>query len=447
MLKNFRRIIDVDPNVQMVLLFRLWTIFAGIITVFAIPHYLTEIQQGYYYTFLSIIALQALFDLGLAQTVIQISSHEFAHIEINSTYIGSENQNIAKLAYLKCTVDRWYRWVGVAFVIFTTLSGVVYFVLFSTGSNMQWLGPWIALVVTTGINLVLSPRLAIVEGAGWTGHVALLRLTQSAIGYAFLVASLVAGAGLWSVVAVPFVANLCSLAWLRWRDNPYEAVPAYLHGLYDHSPWRIEILGLQWRVAIAWLGGYFASQVIVPVVFALQGAGEAGKLGLALQIFTAVQALGMSWISARIPLFGQLIARGDRVALRGQFNRAATSAILVSAIFSTIVVIVLYIARHNNFFLSDRIPSELAIVALAGVSVIGTVIYALAAYMRAHKEEPLVFSSLMIGVVMFIAALLCGRIGTDAVVFAYAGVMALINLPWTIAIFRTYRRRGNLETS
>lgn len=440
MLTIVRRTLDLDRNVLKVLIFRLWTIFAGIVTVITIPRFLSGESQGYYYTFLSIVALQALFDLGLSQTVAQISSHEFAHVNLDRLREIGFTPHVAKLAYVKATVTRWYRWVGGAFIVIVSLVGVGYFALFGAKVDEQWLGPWIALVVTTGINLILSPRLAIVEGAGWTGAIAVVRLVQSIAGYILLAAALAVGAGLWSAMMVPFAANLVSWAWLRGRANPYRAIPIYPAAGHDHTPWRAEILGLQWRVAIAWLGGYFASQVIVPVAFALQGPEPAGRIGLGLQVFGAVQALGMSWISARVPRFGQLIARGDHKALKAQFVRAAVSATGVSMIVALAVVMVLAIARSEGMFLAQRIPSMSATMLLAGNAVFGTIIYVMAAYMRAHKEEPLVLSSLVIGGMTLLAAIAGARLGGDAVVLAYACVTLFLNLPWTAAIFCRYYR-------
>lgn len=436
---------DMDPNVWRVLIFRIWNIIAGIISVLAIPFYLPADVQGYYYTFLSIVALQALFDLGLSQTVLQVSSHEFAHTDFTKVENASLDRHIAKLAYLKGTITRWYRWVGSIFVAVVVLAGTTYFSLFGEKGAAHWFGPWVALVVATAANLTLSPRLAMVEGAGWTGSVASLRLVQSIIGHALLVASLAAGAGLWSVAAVPFTTSLFTFAWLRWRDNPYAAIPVYEAGGHDHKPWHVELVGLQWRVALAWLGGYFASQILVPVVFTLQGADEAGKLGLGLQIFGAVQVLGMAWISARAPLFGRLIARGESTELQARFARAALSSSLVSALISASVVMVLNFVGQTDLFLADRIPSMIVATSLAAVAVLGTVIHALAAYMRAHKEEPLVLSSLVIGGMTLCVAILGARISTDWAAIAYACVAAFVNLPWTIAIFRRYSHRNIMD--
>lgn len=442
MLKLTQKLLGYDRNVITVLIYRVWVIFAGIITIFSIPRFLSINEQGYYYTFLSVVALQVLFDLGLSQTVTQVTSHEFAHIELMGSYDVRSNAHIGKLAYIKSAVTRWYHWVGGAFVLAVSIFGVAYFGIFGRSIESAWIGPWLLLVVTTGINLALSPKLAMVEGAGWTGAVANLRLFQSVAGYCLLVGCLMGGGRLWSVAAVPGVASICTFIWLRWAVNPYRSIPAYISRVYNDAPWRSEIMGLQWRVGVAWLGGYFGSQVFVPVVFALQGAREAGRLGLGLQIFTAIQGLGMSWVSARMPLFGQLISRRDWAMLKAQFAKAALGAALVTTVFSAVVAIVLTKVGVSHAFMADRVPSSFAIAVLSIVAIFNTIIYVMAAYMRAHKEEPLVISSLVVGIMTFITVFIAGHVSTNAVVLSYAAVAIAINLPWTLLLFLKYYRRN-----
>ena len=446
-MKRIQRFISTsDINVWQVLVYRCWTIVAGIATIVAIPRYLNVDTQGYYYTFLSIVALQTVFDLGLSQTITQISSHEFAHVSTFSTSYGVENREIAKLAYLKYISAKWYLKVGILFVSAVGIGGAFYFGLIGNRVPIIWVGPWIALVVATGLNLMLSPRLAIVEGSGSTGRVAQLRLTQSIVGYSALVVSLMNGAELWSVVAVPATANVMSLAWLAFRPNPYRAIPAFQTMLHDHLPWRSEILGLQWRVSISWIGGYLASQLMVPVAFAIQGAGEAGKVGLGLQIFVSVQSLGMSWISAQVPAFGQLIARAEWTTLKARFKRALISATLLTGSLAFAVVVAVEGASKFDFSFVHRVPSMFAMVLLAVISTLNTLVFGFAAYMRAHKEEPLVVSSTVIGLLTLSGVALAGFRGTDAMIFAYAMVTICLTLPWTLIIFKRYFQRELMVT-
>lgn len=440
-LQRAGKLLLMDRNTRFVLAFRAWNIVAGAGIVIFVPLYLSPQSQGYYFVFLSIVALQALFDLGLSQTLTQVTSHEFAHIDPLRHGGDVSGLRVGKLSYIKVAMASWYWRIGGAFVALVAIGGAVYFSLFGSNDETFWLGPWVALVVSTGLNMVLSPRLAIVEGAGWTGAAAKLRLIQSILGHSCLIACLIAGGELWSIVAVPAVATVCSFFWLRWTCNPYRMIPAYVDGSHNHVPWRSEILGLQWRVALAWLGGYFASQILVPVAFVLQGPEEAGRIGLGLQIFSAIQVLGMSWISARIPLFGQLISHANWPVLKTDFKKAAVSATVMSAAFALVVAVIFESARLMDLWLGARGPSAFAVIALAIVSTLGTAIYAMAAYMRAHKEEPLVTSSLVIGAATLAGAVLGGYINTDAIVAAYAAVTIFVNLPWTVLIFRRYYRR------
>lgn len=443
-MRLLRELLGLDRNVVQVLTYRLWTILAGLITVFFVPRYLSLGSQGYYYTFLSLVAIQALFDLGLSQTVVQISSHEFAHLDVRRDRQLS-NPHIAKLAYLKSTIARWYVWVGAAFAASVSVAGAAYFTIFGKAGPGDWLFPWLLLVGATAVNLLIAPRLALVEGAGLTGRIATLRLVQSALGHSLLIVLLMAGAELWSVVAVPLTANVCSIIWLYRAENPYRALPAYRDQPHDTGTWRKEIIGLQWRVAAAWLGGYFAAQSLVPVLFAVDGAEAAGRIGLGLQIFSAIQALGMSWVSARIPVFGSLIARERWPELRAEFTRSAASASVMTALLALGVGTVLILIHQSQWPLAQRIPSSLAIAVLVVTTTLGTVIYSLAAFMRAHKEEPLVGSSLAIGSLIFIGAVLGGAVSGEVAVGVVGAITLMVNLPWTYMLFRRYYSRANRE--
>jgi multisubunit Na+/H+ antiporter MnhB subunit len=78
---------------------------------------------------------------------------------------------------------------------------------------------------------------------------------------------------------------------------------------------------------------------------------------------------------------------------------------------------------------------------LAVATIASAAVVCLAAYIRAHKEEPLMTSSLVIGCATAASAALAAQLGETYVALAYAGVTILINFPWRYAIYRTYRGR------
>jgi O-antigen/teichoic acid export membrane protein len=56
----------------------------GLISIFFIASYLTKQEQGYYYTFGSILAIQVFFELGLSGIITQFVAHEFASLKWKS---------------------------------------------------------------------------------------------------------------------------------------------------------------------------------------------------------------------------------------------------------------------------------------------------------------------------------------------------------------------------
>lgn len=74
---------------------------AGIFTILFISIYLSKEEQGFYYTFGSIVALQVFFELGLTNILTQFIAHENAHIIWDGERICSGDQlHISRLAHL-----------------------------------------------------------------------------------------------------------------------------------------------------------------------------------------------------------------------------------------------------------------------------------------------------------------------------------------------------------
>ena len=199
------------------------------------------------------------------------------------------------------------------------------------------------------------------------------------------------------------------------------------------------MIGLQWRVALAWLGGYLSWQTIVPIVFAFQGPGEAGRIGLALQISGTLQTLGMSWVAARSPEFSYSISRGEFGTLRELFVRSASYAVATTLLCSTLVAIGIQGIVAVNPSLEYQLPSMTVALILIATATFGTFTYALAAYMRAHKTEPLVISSLVTGAITVALAIIGGQSSAAMVIGLYAFVTLFISTPWTYLLYRRYR--------
>jgi len=427
-LSRLQAITGIDFHVAATLLFRVWGIVAGGVMVFAIPAALGPQQQGYYFTFASLLGLQIFFELGLNQVVVQLVSHEMAYLSWGPRgELVGESAHSDRLKSIVALLRRWYGVAATLFLLLTSLAGAVLFDRTGSLPREFWVGPWLALVGVTAINLYFSPMLAVVEGCGRVGQVARLRLAQSMIGYGLMWAALYAGAGLWAIPLGAGTAGLCTALWLRSGTHllrAFEITTPISPGC--GVDWKREVLPFQWRIAVSWISGYLIFQLFTPFVFVNLGPVAAGRLGIALAIFNALMSVGVSWINAKIP------------ALTAHVTRRSAAFTTAS---SATVVLVVYLLGVFGVPHVDRI-ADLPTLACIAISTSATIfIYAWASYMRAHREEPMLAVSVVGGIVTLIAAYLASRHGTFMTMLVQTVVTLVISVPWTLRLFQRYYRR------
>ena len=77
-LEGLRRFLGLDRAIVFTIMARGWSSLAGLVTLLLIARFLTGAEQGYYYTFGSLVALQIVFELGFSLVILQMASHERA---------------------------------------------------------------------------------------------------------------------------------------------------------------------------------------------------------------------------------------------------------------------------------------------------------------------------------------------------------------------------------
>jgi hypothetical protein len=434
----------IDFHVLMTLLFRGWSILAGAATVLIIPFCLTPVTQGYYYTFASILALQVFFELGLSQILVQLASHEVAHLTPSSDGLSFDGDvgHLDRLASLVRMMRRWYGVAALLFVAGCATMGIVFFL--RKGGTLplgSWLGPWLLLVAASGANLYLSPNLAILEGMGRVGQVARLRLVQACVGNLVLWIALASGLGLWATAAVPLAASACTGFWLRTRSKSLGALARRAATAAQRILWRRDVFPFQWRIALSWISGYFIVSFFTPLVFSQFGAVEAGRLGMALTIFNALSTIGMSWVNAKAPNFAMHIARGERQDLNRLFQSVAIRSNLATILLAIGAVVAVWLLSKFGLSTVKRIAPLPVLVCLAWVTIVNSVIFAAAVFMRAHREEPMLGVSVVTALLTASAAWYGSRYGVFPLMICYASVGTFVALPWTLVLFKRYANR------
>ena len=138
------------------LLNQLWRIISGPLILLFIPLYLTPMEQGYWYTFISIGALGLFADLGFSNIVLIFASHEFAHLSFteDKKFIGNE-EHLQRLAtFFRFSV----RWIlrAVLIVFPLIMIGGYFFLLNKQTVDIVWIQPWILYAFASSITFVYS---------------------------------------------------------------------------------------------------------------------------------------------------------------------------------------------------------------------------------------------------------------------------------------------------
>lgn len=74
-------VLGLDRAIRLTTLARVWASTTGFVTVVLIVRFLSPAEQGYYYTFGSLVALQIMFEVGFSFVILQVASHERAHLD------------------------------------------------------------------------------------------------------------------------------------------------------------------------------------------------------------------------------------------------------------------------------------------------------------------------------------------------------------------------------
>jgi hypothetical protein len=135
---RIRNASGIDRPVFYTVVARGWSAFAGPISLIFVAQFLSKEEQGFYYTFSSVLALQIFFELGLAYVIMQSASHEKAHLEWSKDdrVLTGDPRAKARLASLLQLAAKWYVAIAVfAAVVLATGRILVFPQLSASGSS------------------------------------------------------------------------------------------------------------------------------------------------------------------------------------------------------------------------------------------------------------------------------------------------------------------------
>lgn len=433
-----------DRSIAYSVMSRFWSSLAGVVTILLIARFLTRTEQGYYYTFTSIVGLQIVFELGFSFVILQLAAHERANLTFlpDGRVEGNEVSH-SRLASVLQKAVRWYSVAGLLMAAVLLPVGLRFFGSQQTaGSGVAWRTPWCLLVIATMLTFQIDPVFSFLEGCGYIAQVAHRRLIQAILGSFLAWTAMATHHGLYSpamVVSGQVVVGLGVLLFSKFR-HLLKSLLLYPVGEH-YVGWGREIWPFQWKIAVSWMCGYFMYGMFNPVLFYYQGPIAAGKMGMSLSIATSILSVALSWITTKASPFGRMVARGEIAALDALFFRTLkqSTLMLVACGASFFAVLIFVVQRFPR--LATRVLPPWAFGLLLLTMILSHVTICEAQYLRAHKREPFLVQSVMVALLLGCSTVILAKYsGANAVTVGYFIIGGLFGLASGTYIFITKRR-------
>jgi len=413
-------------------------------TVLLIARLLTPVEQGYYYTLLSLVSLQLVFEMGFSFVVQQLAAHECVHLEMRAgDSVNGDPVAHARLASALQLSLRWYTVAAAAMGLVLAPLGAVFFARHAAGAAapVAWQGPWLAAVAASMAGLWCTPFYSFLEGCGQVRAVASMRLRQAFASMALAWLALLLGHGLYSPALVIAGQTGIGLIFLAGRSRllggllKYPVRESAIH-------WTSEVWPFQWRIAVSWMCSYFTVQAFIPILFMMRGPVEAGKIGMSVSITGYMTVLALAWTSTKATPFGEMIARRQFQGLETLFRRTLGQSLAVFLAIAVLACVVAALLPGLAPRLASRMVSPLLFAILVLAAGANCVVQSLGTLLRSFKREPFLGQSLAVAALtLLLVSMTASRLGIAGAAISYLTATGFVGLPAALFIYARARRQ------
>ncbi|MCE7639649.1 hypothetical protein LZT07_20270 [Vibrio fluvialis] len=437
-----KKVLDFENQVvALALSRRVWALISGPVTVYFLATYLRLDEQGYFYTFESIIALKVFFELGLSFVIMQFVSHETKNITVTKNNIIGDDRAISNISNILIFSKEKYRIVSFLLVTVIGFGGWVFFTYNGDVNQPNWKLAWFITVIFTSINLYFIPYLAILEGIGKRRSFYFKYLIEGVISSLLMWTLCVFGFGLLAVAATPVATMAISILWVKFVEKDIFNILEGKAKSAFNSDLNKELWSMQKKIAISWISGFFMTKLFSPMLFKFEGAETAGVYGLSMVVISNLYIVGVTFVNTKSPLFGSLISKNDYITLKEKFRKSISMAISIYVFGAIVLFICLRVLDTYFYEYRTRFLSDLDFVILLFAIFSNVIIASLQTFLRAFKDDPLVKLNLVNGLLNaaggFIAIYFSGLSGLISWYCLVQTSICITVMIYTLKFFKT----------
>ena len=429
MINQLFKLINLDEKVLIFLSSKFFSYISYPITLGLIIKFLTPEEQGYYYTFFTLLSLSMFLELGLGVILTNFSSHEFSKLRWHKNLLtGNDNAVKRSLLLIKKTIQ-WFSAIAVIFFILMFFVGKYFF---SDSNNIYYLNAWIIFIAVFSPGLIFSPFLSILQGFGKVKEVQTLIFYQVFLSIIAFWIGLVSNFNIYALIFQFAIQNLVSLLYITYKYHKL-----IFHSLIEANDlfsWRNEILPLQLKTGFTWLVSYLGINLLIPFSFKIFGPETAGQLGMSFRIAEITSVVCLAWTNTRVPLMGKMIASNEKDKFYTLYFNTLKSILLIGFLFTGAIFAIFNLLDY--FSLNSFIQRVLSLQYIMLIT-IGYYMFAISNYLamtiRSFKDEKMILPN-VIALFIYSIAIFLSFFFTDYkyLILSFLFVNSLVLLPFSI---------------
>jgi len=381
-----------DASIIPLLLGRIWSVFAGPLTPLFIATFTSPAQQGLFYAFGGILAIQGLFELGFNQVIQQYVSHERPFVRISNVRIqGGRREALSNLRVLFRIAIAWYLLLAFVVLAVVGLYGNHFFASRSEAAEGWQMGWWL-LVTASCLSVLCQPLILVINGLNFVSFVNKWRTVSTILQTLALWGALAAGLTIkapgvsaWvgaSALLVPFIVFFLPLFFTLGQKAK------------SKNFWPIfgQLFRLQTKTGLSWITGYFVFQIFNPILFLTTDEARTGYFGMTQAVLASAASFPLAWVQTKLPSIGAALGAGEPLVARSIFREGMTRVLAFSLPALLGAYSLLFLMQHF-FFKEQRIMGVAESMLLVAGFVAQNAVLSMASFCRAHKAEPFVIMS------------------------------------------------------
>lgn len=424
-------------NTTWVFIFQFLKILNGLIPVLLIPLYLSHEDQGLWFLMLSFGSIVLLFSAAQNGIVLIFGAHEFKNLLIEKlTIIGHIKDKNSLLAFT--------RYSKKFFIIFLTCLSLAVFLFFS-------------FYIQHNTPLLIHTDLIMIFGMYLLG-IFLFTLNFSFLSYlesfnqvllaykikSFLMLAIICLTclllylhyGLYALSYSIFISMLIAFGALYMKYKTIIMESFRTRALFNKHKQKIFVNYFQ-KNTFSMISGFLLFQVYTPIVYYFKGSVIAGKVGLSIAILSALFAVSIAPLNAKMASIIRMIAAKKYQESYILYFKVSQLALIIFLFLGSLGAFLLF--KIDIFYIyKERVVDFFSFMLLWLAWLFQVIVYIFVTYIRCFKRELFIIPTVISAFYILITTII--TLHYDLVDYIFVGFLSsyVFGLPWIYVIYRKF---------